>query len=147
LAGNRAVVRNAETLLDVTFQAQIVPGWIVQPDFQYIWNPGGHAPINNAPRPAPFELALARQMLSILIFPHSITKSAPREMLLRGPVQLQGLAIRKSCCAYAIYENPFEIALQKLRKIGTFAGRFCSYEIILFRIVLPSNLTGGFHHG
>jgi hypothetical protein len=21
----------------------------VQPDFQYIWKPGGHAPINNAP--------------------------------------------------------------------------------------------------
>jgi porin len=48
LAGDRAVVRNAETLLDVTYQAQIVPGWIVQPDFQYIWNPGGHAPVNNA---------------------------------------------------------------------------------------------------
>jgi porin len=49
LAGNRAVVRNAEALLDVTYQAQIVPGWILQPDFQYIWHPGGHAPINNAP--------------------------------------------------------------------------------------------------
>jgi porin len=49
LAGNRAVVCNAEALLDVTYQAQIVPGWIVQPDFQYIWKPGGHAPINNAP--------------------------------------------------------------------------------------------------
>jgi hypothetical protein len=33
LAGNRAVVRNAETLLDVTYQAQIVPCWIVHPDF------------------------------------------------------------------------------------------------------------------
>jgi hypothetical protein len=42
LAGNRAVVLNAETLLDVTYQAQIVPCWIVHPDFSvhHIWNPG-----------------------------------------------------------------------------------------------------------
>jgi hypothetical protein len=31
--GNRAVVRNTEALLDVTYQAQIVPSWILQPTF------------------------------------------------------------------------------------------------------------------
>ena len=29
-------------MLEVTYQAQIVPGWTIQPDFQYIINPGGH---------------------------------------------------------------------------------------------------------
>jgi hypothetical protein len=27
-------------------------------------------------------------------------------------------------CPRALYENPFEIALKKVRKIGTFSGRF-----------------------
>jgi hypothetical protein len=53
LAGNRAVVRNAGTLLDVTYQAQIVPGWTLESR-----RACANAPINNAPRPAPFELAL-----------------------------------------------------------------------------------------
>ena len=26
----------------MTYQAQIVPGWTIQPDFEYIINPGGH---------------------------------------------------------------------------------------------------------
>ena len=34
-------VRNLEALIEVTYQAQIVPGWPVQPDFQYIFHPGG----------------------------------------------------------------------------------------------------------
>ncbi|PPQ37284.1 porin, OprB family [Rhodoblastus acidophilus] len=35
------VVRRAETALELTYQAQIVPGWSVQPDLQYIFGPGG----------------------------------------------------------------------------------------------------------
>jgi porin len=35
-------VRNYEAAIEVTYQAQIVPGWTVQPDFQYIFNPGGN---------------------------------------------------------------------------------------------------------
>ena len=25
----------------MSYQAQIVPGWLVQPDFQYVFNPAG----------------------------------------------------------------------------------------------------------
>jgi porin len=34
----------------VTYQAQISPSWIVQPDFQYIFRPGGGVidPVNPA---------------------------------------------------------------------------------------------------
>lgn len=35
-------VRSSEALVEVTYQAQIVPGWTVQPDFQYVWRPGGN---------------------------------------------------------------------------------------------------------
>ncbi|GGF68487.1 porin [Azorhizobium oxalatiphilum] len=34
-------VRGSETVLEVTYSAQITPGFTIQPDFQYIWNPGG----------------------------------------------------------------------------------------------------------
>jgi porin len=34
-------VRTYELALEVSYQAQIGPGWIVQPDFQYIFRPGG----------------------------------------------------------------------------------------------------------
>ncbi|MBL8585709.1 MAG: carbohydrate porin, partial [Bradyrhizobiaceae bacterium] len=35
-------IRTYEAVLEATYQAQIVPGWTIQPDFQYIINPGGH---------------------------------------------------------------------------------------------------------
>ncbi len=34
-------IRSSETVLEFTYSAQIMPGWTIQPDFQYIWNPGG----------------------------------------------------------------------------------------------------------
>lgn len=34
-------VRSSETVLELTYQAQIAPWWLVQPDVQYIINPGG----------------------------------------------------------------------------------------------------------
>lgn len=34
-------IRSSEAMVEVTYQAQIVPGWTVQPDFQYIFRPGG----------------------------------------------------------------------------------------------------------
>jgi porin len=42
--------RNYELVVELTYQAQIVPGWIVQPDFQYIFHPGGGGvdPVNPA---------------------------------------------------------------------------------------------------
>ncbi|MCI0466379.1 MAG: carbohydrate porin [Beijerinckiaceae bacterium] len=41
-------VRNYELLLEATYQAQIVPGFFIQPDFQYVFHPGGGAinPLN-----------------------------------------------------------------------------------------------------
>lgn len=34
-------VRSSEAVIEATYQAQIVPGFTVQPDFQYIFRPGG----------------------------------------------------------------------------------------------------------
>ncbi len=36
-------VRDYETNLELTYVAQIIPGWIVQPNFQFIWHPSGQA--------------------------------------------------------------------------------------------------------
>ena len=35
------VLSNYEAVLEVNYTAEILPGWTVVPDFQYIWNPGG----------------------------------------------------------------------------------------------------------
>ena len=37
-------VRDYEAVIEVTYQARIVPGLAIQPDFQYIVHPGGHVP-------------------------------------------------------------------------------------------------------
>jgi porin len=37
------VASSYEGMLEASYTAQIVPGFILQPDFQYFWNPGGHA--------------------------------------------------------------------------------------------------------
>jgi porin len=42
-------VRGSETFLEVTYQYQIAPWWQVQPDFQYVFNPGGGIPNPNSP--------------------------------------------------------------------------------------------------
>jgi porin len=42
-------IRNYEMTLELTYMAQIVPGWTVQPDFQYVINPGGNVPNPNDP--------------------------------------------------------------------------------------------------
>jgi porin len=39
---NRPVVASFEAMAEMSYIAEIVPGFIVQPDFQYFWNPGGH---------------------------------------------------------------------------------------------------------
>lgn len=41
LAGQMLPVRSSETVVELTYQCQIAPWWQVQPDFQYIVNPGG----------------------------------------------------------------------------------------------------------
>ena len=40
--GTAMPVRSSEALIEVTYQAQVVPGWTVQPDFQYVFRPGGN---------------------------------------------------------------------------------------------------------
>jgi porin len=34
-------IRTSETVLELTYQSQLAPWWSVQPDFQYVVNPGG----------------------------------------------------------------------------------------------------------
>jgi porin len=38
------VARNYEMLLEICYTMQLMPGWTLQPDFQYIWQPGGNVP-------------------------------------------------------------------------------------------------------
>lgn len=38
------VARNFEALFEICYTAQIQKGWTLQPDFQYIWQPGGNVP-------------------------------------------------------------------------------------------------------
>jgi porin len=37
------IILDYEALIEVSYTAEIVPGFTIQPDFQYFWNPGGHA--------------------------------------------------------------------------------------------------------
>jgi porin len=39
--GQPVPVRGTESFIEVTYQAQLTPWWQVQPDLQYIINPGG----------------------------------------------------------------------------------------------------------
>lgn len=38
------VTRNYEALLEICYTMQLATGWTLQPDFQYIWQPGGNVP-------------------------------------------------------------------------------------------------------
>jgi porin len=40
-AGTATPIRRHETVLELSYQAQIAPWWQVQPDLQYVFNPGG----------------------------------------------------------------------------------------------------------
>jgi porin len=41
-ATGSTVIPSFEGVVEASYTAQIVPGFYVQPDFQYFWNPGGH---------------------------------------------------------------------------------------------------------
>jgi porin len=45
-----SVIRSHEVFLEISYTAEIVPGWTLQPDFQYIWNPGGNVPDDTGTR-------------------------------------------------------------------------------------------------
>src|SRR3954468_13529615 len=40
--GGALPLRSSEALIEITYQASIIPGWTVQPDFQYVFRPGGN---------------------------------------------------------------------------------------------------------
>ena len=44
--GLPGVVRDYEANLELTYVAQIVPGWTLQPDLQFVWHPNGDASKN-----------------------------------------------------------------------------------------------------
>jgi porin len=48
-SGTSIPVRGSETFLEVTYQFQATGWWLVQPDFQYVFNPGGGIQNPNAP--------------------------------------------------------------------------------------------------
>jgi len=48
--GIQQPARDYETVLEVTYQANIAPWWSLQPDLQFLFHPGGHVA---APPPAP----------------------------------------------------------------------------------------------
>jgi porin len=41
---NLPVTRNYESLLEICYTMQLKSGWSLQPDFQYIWQPGANVP-------------------------------------------------------------------------------------------------------
>ncbi len=48
-AGQSRPLRRGETVIELTYQAQVTPWWIVQPDFQYIFDPGGKTGLPDNP--------------------------------------------------------------------------------------------------
>ena len=49
VSGDPRPIRDAETVLEVTYQAQITPWWSLQPDFQYVFSAGGGIPDPSRP--------------------------------------------------------------------------------------------------
>ncbi|MEQ1647014.1 MAG: carbohydrate porin [Hyphomicrobiaceae bacterium] len=45
-------IHGSEYGIELTYKAQTKPGLTLQPDLQYVWNPGGHAPDPNNPSKA-----------------------------------------------------------------------------------------------
>ena len=41
------MARNYEALLEICYTMQLATGWTLQPDFQYIWQPGGNVTDEN----------------------------------------------------------------------------------------------------
>ncbi|HSQ82528.1 MAG TPA: carbohydrate porin [Casimicrobiaceae bacterium] len=43
-SGTPYPVRGTEHFIELTYQCQLAPWWVLQPDLQYVWNPGGGIP-------------------------------------------------------------------------------------------------------
>jgi porin len=48
-ATNEPIIPSYEGVIEASYTAQVVPGFYLQPDFQYFWNPGGHVADPGAP--------------------------------------------------------------------------------------------------
>ncbi|HVV94789.1 MAG TPA: carbohydrate porin [Hyphomicrobiales bacterium] len=49
--GVNVPIHDYEAAVELTYQFQVMPGWSIQPDFQYIFHPGGHTAGRIATRP------------------------------------------------------------------------------------------------
>jgi porin len=58
LADPAIPVRNYEAVIELSYKARVVPGWTVQPDLQYLFNPGGNVPNPNGTGTIPNALVL-----------------------------------------------------------------------------------------
>ena len=59
-------IRDFELLLEFTYQAQIMPGWTVQPEIQYVIHPSGNVPNPNDPLSTPIKDALVLGIRSVI---------------------------------------------------------------------------------
>jgi porin len=53
-----SIVRDYEALLEASYTAIIIPGFSIQPDVQYFWNPGGNVPDASGTQPVENALVL-----------------------------------------------------------------------------------------
>jgi porin len=67
VAGEPLPVQISETVVEATYQLQLTPWWALQPDIQYIKNPGGGIPNPNAP-PARIGNALVLGLRTVITF-------------------------------------------------------------------------------
>jgi porin len=61
-------IRDYELNLAFAYQAQIVPGWTLQPAFHYVIHPGGHIPDPNSPVGAAIKDAAVLSLRSVVIY-------------------------------------------------------------------------------
>jgi porin len=54
----QSIVRDYEALFEVSYTANLVSGFSIQPDIQYFWNPGGRVPDASGTRPVENALVL-----------------------------------------------------------------------------------------
>ena len=47
-----SAIRDHEAVFEASYEAELMPGWWVIPDFQYVWHPGGNIPDANDPTKA-----------------------------------------------------------------------------------------------
>ena len=62
-------IRDYELNLALVYQAQIVPGWTLQPAFHYVFHPGGHIPDPSSPVPgAAIKDAAVFALRSVIVY-------------------------------------------------------------------------------